>query len=283
MAWNWAPIIATLGHAGYIFNRNPYRRLCDGLNEQGRKVLCPARPESQEIVADILNEVMDLFPAPWIHIGLDETGELPKKTCRYCRRKFPGRTEPFFIVQRLQWLSALAERRGKTVMYWALNRLRPERDAPIASGAPASSIGCAWQYDEADQIYTDDAAVKFFIHARRPIIGVPALACSPNTTILPNRHNLDNIRRFAAVIHAHRSSPYVRGLVNSVWQHIYTLPGALMYGMAYVANQFKYPGAPPASRKGSRGNFSARRWAPPSAGCCANCTPARRSSAPCIT
>ncbi len=238
------PMIATLGHTGYIYWRDPYRHLVDGLTERGRKVLCPARAESRRLLTEILEEVMALFPGPYLHVGLDESGELPKKTCRQCSQKFAGLTEPDFIARQLAWLCALAERRGKQLLFWAFGKLKAERDEVITRDAPASAIACLWYYEE-KKADLDDRAVAFFIRKRRPLLGVPSLACWPNTTVLPNQANLDNIRRFAAIIHRRARRPEVRGLVNSVWQHTYTLPGTLIYGMAYAADQFRRPGGSP--------------------------------------
>ncbi len=239
------PLIATLGHTGYIYWRNPYRHLGDGLSEPGRSVLCPSRAESRGLLAEILEEVMDLFPGPYLHVGLDESGELPKKTCRHCQRRFAGLTEPEVVARHLEWLSALAARRGKQTMFWAYGKLHEARDLPLTRLAPAAAIACLWYYEEW-KTDLDDTATAFFIRHRRSVIGVPALCCSPNTTVLPHQRNLDNIRRFAAVIDRHARRPEIRGLINAVWQHTYTLPGALVYGMAYAADRFQRP-------RGSRG------------------------------
>ena len=62
------PLIATLGHTGYIFWRDAYRRLGDGVKEPGRHVLCPARAESKKIIGEIIEEILELFSGPYIHI-----------------------------------------------------------------------------------------------------------------------------------------------------------------------------------------------------------------------
>jgi hexosaminidase len=40
--------------------------------QNGPGVFCPARPETMPFLQDILTEVLDLFPSPYIHIGGDE-------------------------------------------------------------------------------------------------------------------------------------------------------------------------------------------------------------------
>lgn len=44
----------------------------DITNSNANGVFCAAKPETREFLHDVLNEVMDLFPGPYIHIGGDE-------------------------------------------------------------------------------------------------------------------------------------------------------------------------------------------------------------------
>ncbi|MFN2352813.1 MAG: hypothetical protein ABR497_12800 [Kiritimatiellia bacterium] len=125
-------------------------------------------------------------------------------------------------------------------MFWAYGKLHEERDLTITKKAPASAVACVWYYEK-KKADLDDSATAFYIRHGRPVIGVPALACSPNTTILPSRYNLNNIRRFAAIIHKHKKHPEARGLINSVWLNTYYLPGTLSYGLAYGADRFNRP------------------------------------------
>ena len=46
-------------------------------------IYCPGRPETYAFLQDILTEVMELFPSPFIHIGGDE---VPKDNWRKCER-----------------------------------------------------------------------------------------------------------------------------------------------------------------------------------------------------
>lgn len=49
----------------------PYGNL-DVVSTDARGVFCAARPETMSFLQDVLSEVMDLFPGPYIHIGGDE-------------------------------------------------------------------------------------------------------------------------------------------------------------------------------------------------------------------
>ncbi len=50
-------------------------------------VLCPGKDTTMQFIADILNEVMDLFPAPFIHIGGDECPKNIWQKCPHCQAR----------------------------------------------------------------------------------------------------------------------------------------------------------------------------------------------------
>ena len=236
------PLIASLGHTGYIFWRKKYRHLGDGLKEPGRNVICPSHPESRQILTDVLEEVMELFPTQWMHVGLDETGELPKKTCARCRKHFRDVEGWEIFVQHLQWLHQLLSSHGKRMMMWGDS---PLHHPQVADGLPKDIVMFDWHYEEE----VSPKSVRFLLKRGFQVVGVPALTCWPDTTVLPHGENLANQRSFARIAHGTKH-PGIVGLVNSVWVHSYNPFGATAYGMAYAADQFQHPG-------GSKG-FGAR-------------------------
>ena len=50
-------------------------------------VLCAGNEEAMQFVEDVLNEVMDLFPSPYIHIGGDESPKVRWQECPKCQAK----------------------------------------------------------------------------------------------------------------------------------------------------------------------------------------------------
>ncbi len=63
----------------------PYEVWCQwGVNDG---VLCPGKDHTMEFIADVLNEVMDLFPSPYIHIGGDECPKVVWSTCPHCQAR----------------------------------------------------------------------------------------------------------------------------------------------------------------------------------------------------
>ncbi|MDE5635632.1 MAG: family 20 glycosylhydrolase [Muribaculaceae bacterium] len=50
-------------------------------------VLCPGKDGTMQFIADVLNEVMDIFPAPYIHIGGDECPKVVWAQCPHCQAR----------------------------------------------------------------------------------------------------------------------------------------------------------------------------------------------------
>ena len=91
-------------------------------------VLCPAKPMTMIFIADVLNEVMDLFPSQYIHIGGDECPRDRWKECPDCQAliarehldKVEGTASPEDALQ--GWFMKKAEEvitaRGRKVIGW---------------------------------------------------------------------------------------------------------------------------------------------------------------------
>lgn len=98
----------------------PIRLTCGVSNE----LLCPAEPFVYEFLDNVLTELADVFPAPYVHLGGDEAGQPPLgawsdcPACQELKRK-EGYTENWQLQQYLfdrviDRLKALK----KTPMYW---------------------------------------------------------------------------------------------------------------------------------------------------------------------
>ncbi|MCM1450495.1 MAG: family 20 glycosylhydrolase [Clostridiales bacterium] len=63
----------------------PYEVWCSwGVNDG---VLCPGKDETMQFIADVMNEVMDLFPSQYIHIGGDECPKVEWAKCPACQAR----------------------------------------------------------------------------------------------------------------------------------------------------------------------------------------------------
>lgn len=75
------PEIDVPGHAVALTGGIP-ELTCNG----NRGVICIGNPKTIPILRNILTEVVDIFPSPWIHLGGDEADTSSWKTCQYCSK-----------------------------------------------------------------------------------------------------------------------------------------------------------------------------------------------------
>ena len=52
-----------------------------------REVMCAGQPFALQLAKDVINEIMDIFPSPYIHIGGDECPKERWKECERCQAK----------------------------------------------------------------------------------------------------------------------------------------------------------------------------------------------------
>ena len=94
----------------------------DITNSNANGVFCAAKPETREFLHDVLNEVMDLFPGPYIHIGGDEVNfnnwqqhsqdvELMASLGITSMQKY----QSYFTQQIADWIKS----RGRTMIGWS--------------------------------------------------------------------------------------------------------------------------------------------------------------------
>ncbi len=90
-------------------------------------VLCAGNEEAMQFVEDVLNEVMDLFPSPYIHIGGDECPKVRWEKCPKCQAKIKelgikgdGRfsKEDYLQSYVMNRMAKVVEARGRRVIGW---------------------------------------------------------------------------------------------------------------------------------------------------------------------
>ena len=95
-----------------------------GVSEE---VLCAGNEETMRFVEDVLNEVMDVFPSPYIHIGGDECPKVRWEKCPKCQAKIKElgikKDDKFSAEDYLQSyvmnrMAKVVEARGRRVIGW---------------------------------------------------------------------------------------------------------------------------------------------------------------------
>ena len=90
-------------------------------------VLCAGNEEAMQFVEDVLNEVMDVFPSPYIHIGGDECPKVRWEQCPKCQAKIKElgikkddrfSAEDYLQSYVMNRMAKVVEARGRRVIGW---------------------------------------------------------------------------------------------------------------------------------------------------------------------
>jgi hexosaminidase len=90
-------------------------------------VLCAGNEEAMRFVEDVLNEVMDVFPSPYIHIGGDECPKVRWEQCPKCQAKIKElgiqgdehfSKEDYLQSYVMNRMAKVVEARGRRVIGW---------------------------------------------------------------------------------------------------------------------------------------------------------------------
>jgi len=101
--------------------------------------LCPGSEATFELLEKVLEEVMDIFPSPYIHIGGDEATMKTWPLCVNCRRRMEE--EGFTDVRQLQGylvrrIEAFVRSHGRRIIGW---------DEILETGVPENAVVQSWR------------------------------------------------------------------------------------------------------------------------------------------
>lgn len=108
-------------------------------------VLCPGKDHTMQFIADVLNEVMEIFPAPFIHIGGDECPKTKWEKCPDCQARIKELglkdTEKASAEALLQgyvtaFAADVAAKHGKSVIGW---------DEILECEIPGDAVVMSWR------------------------------------------------------------------------------------------------------------------------------------------
>jgi hexosaminidase len=84
-------------------------------------VFCAGKEETFTFLENVLTEVMELFPSPYIHIGGDECPKARWKACPYCQRRIrDNRLKDEFELQSyfVKRIARFVEAKGRRIIGW---------------------------------------------------------------------------------------------------------------------------------------------------------------------
>ena len=111
----------------------------DGKTCKGAWDLCPGSEATYTLLESILDEVMDIFPSPLIHIGGDEAGMKTWHDCPACRARMEQ--EGYTDVKQLQGylirrIEKFVRSRGRRIIGW---------DEILETGVPQDAVIQSWR------------------------------------------------------------------------------------------------------------------------------------------
>jgi hexosaminidase len=130
---NIIPEIDLPGHMQAALASYPWLGCTGGPYEVWRRwgvsddVLCAGNEETMLFVEDVLNEVMDIFPSPYIHIGGDECPKVRWEKCPKCQKKIKElgikgderfSKEDYLQSYVMNRMAKVVEARGRRVIGW---------------------------------------------------------------------------------------------------------------------------------------------------------------------
>jgi hexosaminidase len=143
------PCLEFYGHLHDLFRLERYANLAP--LSHGTEIN-PVNPITQKILADWAQQMVALFPSPWIHIGLDEPWELERAGSAAAGGQDPEK----LFLDNLKRLSAQLMGQGKRVLFWAdINSGANlfNRYPSLMTDLPKGVVAVPWHY-EAEKDYT---------------------------------------------------------------------------------------------------------------------------------
>jgi hypothetical protein len=236
------PEVECFGHTNFITQHKKYAHLQDGVDGKTFSALCPFHEDSKALLNDLLQDTVETFPSPYIHVGLDEVGFGKNPTSRHLLKK-KAKWELF--AEHICWIHETLRKKGKTMLMWGdhLLGITEEQEhwadqldtdgmsREIIHRIPKDIIICDWHYNANPNPETLD----FFLDQGFKVIATPATMAS-GSLVHPRQTNLDNVRNFTKEAKA-RSDRGVIGVMNAVWCPFRNFPGVTLHAMALAARQ----------------------------------------------
>jgi len=117
----------------------------NGKQMRGGEV-CPGKEKTYQVLQGMLDEMLEVFPSRYIHIGADECGKRNWRKCADCQKRMKSESlkdvtqlHGYFVGRMSKYLQS----KGRTLVGW---------DEILESGAKAGAIGMYWRSGRSDNI-----------------------------------------------------------------------------------------------------------------------------------
>lgn len=193
------PCVELYGHLHDVFRLEKYADLAP-LRYGGE--FDPRNPVTLLTIADWVEQLVNIFPSPFFHIGMDETYELEKVSSAAAGGVAPGR----LYIDHFKKVARIVEAKGKRPMIWADILTHYPEVIPELKGG---TIAVPWVYGP-EQDYTRHVAP--FAASKVPTFIATAVTNWEDITPKFTR-TFDNVDQFLAAGHKYG----VLGMLHTGW------------------------------------------------------------------
>lgn len=116
------PALNVMGHSGDLLGAEIFEELKEYNAETqdakvgGSSALCPSNPKTRALVEKALNDIMDSFDSPVIHVGGDEVSELG--ICPICSERKKEIGTAGIYLDYFCWVRDILQKRGRKMGIW---------------------------------------------------------------------------------------------------------------------------------------------------------------------
>ena len=134
------------GHCGGLLRGCPECGCTVDSKKKGGGEVCPGQEKTYEVLQNILDEMLEIFPGQYIHIGADECGKRNWGKCADCQKRMKAEgienvtdLHGYFVGRMSDYL----QKKGRTLVGW---------DDILESGAKPGAIGMYYRSGRADEL-----------------------------------------------------------------------------------------------------------------------------------
>lgn len=208
------PEIEPWGHAKWITDKYPH------FAEPESNSLCLAAEGIYPLLEDIIEELAELFPDPYFHIGCDEADYGKHDVCSALAEKSSWED---VIAGHINRINRMARASGKTSLIWADVIIRSDE---ILKRLDKDIIAEEWYYF--DDLEPD--RIQRLTSNGFKCWAAPALMMG-SWRVIPSGYNLANVERYSQIARDEGAE----GCATTIWLPQRYIPGNTLMGVARAA------------------------------------------------
>jgi len=143
---NVVPEFEMPGHSGAFLRGCPECGCTVDGKQVGGGEVCPGNETTYRVLQEVLDEMLEVFPSRYIHVGADECSKRNWGKCSECRKRMEAegladatQLHGYFVRRMSEYL----QKKGRTLVGW---------DEILESGAKAGAVGMYWRSGTADKL-----------------------------------------------------------------------------------------------------------------------------------